>query len=234
MKYLVAGLLFLSSCGAAWGGEAGREAERLANSTEVINEIMGTPEKSVPHDLLDKAVCIGVIPSEKKAAFGIGGSFGRGALVCRRDGTGPWGAPSMFTIGGANIGFQLGGQATDFVLVVINSKGAEKLLKSHCKLGADASAAGGPVGRASEAATDASMQAEILTYSRSRGLFAGVSLDGQVVKQDHDANQRLYGRKIDPKDILFKGAVGVPAAARPLTAALTKYSPHGGQKFIDK
>jgi lipid-binding SYLF domain-containing protein len=137
----------------------------------------------------------------------------------------------MFTVGGANFGFQLGGQATDFVLVVMNAKGAEKLLQSRAKLGADASAAGGPVGRTAEGATDVQLQAEILTYSRARGLFAGLSLEGQIVKQDNEANQRLYGHKLDAKDILFKGTVKPPAAARALDADLTKYSPKGGEKI---
>jgi lipid-binding SYLF domain-containing protein len=213
--------------------EESREAERLQKAAEVITEVMGTPEKGIPRNLLNKAVCVGVIPSEKKLALGLGGSFGRGALVCRRGGDGPWGAPSMFTVGGPNFGFQLGGQATDFVLVVMNAKGAKKLLQSHSKLGADASVAGGPVGRTAEGATDLQLQAEILTYSRSRGLFAGLSLEGQVVKQDNDGNERLYGRKVDAKDILFKSTVGVPAAAQPLDAVLTKYSPKGGEKFVD-
>jgi lipid-binding SYLF domain-containing protein len=221
-------------CGAALAAEESREAERLEKSAEVIDEVMGTPEKGIPKDLLNKAVCVGVIPSEKKVAFGVGGSFGRGALVCRQGGTGPWGAPSMFTVGGANFGFQLGGQATDFVLVVMNAKGAEKLLQSRAKLGADASVAGGPVGRTAEGATDVQLQAEILTYSRSRGLFAGLSLEGQIVKQDNDANQRLYGHKVDPKDVLFKGTVPAPAAASSLDASLTKYSPHGGEKILPK
>jgi lipid-binding SYLF domain-containing protein len=209
--------------------EEGREAERLERAAQVITEVMGTPEKGIPRSLLNKAVCVGVIPSEKKVALGFGGSFGRGVLVCRRGGTGAWGAPSMFTVGGANVGFQLGGQATDFVLVVMNAKGAQKLLQSRAELGADASAAGGPVGRTAEGATDMQLQAEILTYSRSRGLFAGLSLEGQIVKQDHDANQRLYGRKVDPKDILFRGTVTPPAAAGALDAVLTQYSPHGGE-----
>ncbi len=234
MKKLVLGLIFLTSCGTALAKEENREADRLKKAAEVINEVMGTPEKSIPHDLLDKAVCVGVIPSEKKLALGIGGTFGRGCLICRRGGNGPWGAPSMFTVGGANIGFQIGGQATDFVLVVMNSKGAKKLLQSRSKLGADASVAGGPVGRTAEGATDIQLQAEILTYSRSRGLFAGLSLEGQVIKQDHDGNARLYGHKLDPKDILINGKVGVPAAAQPLAGALMKYSPHGGEKFVDK
>lgn len=140
----------------------------------------------------------------------------------------------MFTAGGANVGFQLGGQATDFVLLVMNPKGAQKLIQSKTKLGTDASVAGGPVGRAAEGATDLQLHAEILTYSRSRGLFAGVSLDGQIVKQDNDANQRLYGRKLDAKEILFGTSVRPPAAARALDAALTKYSPRGGAKFASK
>jgi lipid-binding SYLF domain-containing protein len=234
MRKLIVAFLCVGLSGAALAAEGGRETERLEKAAEVINEIMGTPEKGIPRDLLNKAVCVGVIPSEKKAAFGVGGSFGRGAAVCRRGGTGAWGAPSMFTVGGANFGFQLGGQATDFVVVVMNAKGAQKLLQSKVKLGADASVAGGPVGRTAEGATDVQLQAEMLTYSRSRGLFAGLSLDGQVVKQDNDANERLYGRKVDPKDILFRGTVHSPAAARPLDAALTKYSPHGGEKILLK
>lgn len=234
MKHLLVGLFLLASCDAALAAEGSREAERLQKAAEVVNEIMATPEKGIPRDLLNKAVCVGIIPSQKKVAFGIGGSFGRGCLVCRRGGNGPWGGPSMFTVGGANVGFQLGGQATDFVLLVMNAKGAEKLLQSKTKLGADASVAGGPVGRTAEAATDAQLHAEILTYSRSRGLFAGVSLEGQVVKQDHDANASLYGRKVEPKDILFTGKVGAPSAAQPLVAALGKYSPRGGEKVAGK
>lgn len=208
-----------------------KEAERLKKAGEVIEEIMGTPEQGIPKDLLNKAVCVGVIPSHKKFAIGIGGGAGRGAFVCRRGGNGPWGGPSMFTTGGASIGLQLGGQATDFVLVVMNPKGAKKLLQSKTKLGADAAVAAGPKGREAAAATDAFMRAEILTYSRSRGLFAGVSLEGAVVKQDHGANEKIYGRKVDPKDILFTGSIGVPAAAQPLVAVLNKYSPRGGKPF---
>ena len=194
---------------------------------------MGTPESSIPSDLLNKAVCVGIIPSQVKFALGIGGSYGRGCLICRRGGDGPWGAPSMFTVGGVNIGFQLGGQATDFVLVVMNPSGARKLLQSKTKLGADASAAAGPVGRAASGATDLQLQAEILTYSRSRGLFAGVSLEGAAVIQDTDSNTKLYGKKTDPKDILFTDKVPVPEGAQHLVKALTKYSPTGGQKFAD-
>ena len=234
MRNLILVFLCVGLSGAALAAEGGREAERLDKAAEVINEVMGTPEKGIPRDLLNKAVCVGVIPSEKKLALGVGGSFGRGVMVCRRGGTGAWGAPSMFTVGGANFGFQLGGQATDFVLVVMNAKGAEKLLQSKVKLGADASVAGGPVGRTAEGATDVQLQAEILTYSRSRGLFAGLSLEGQIVKQDNDANERLYGHKVDPKDILFRGTVPAPATAHDLDATMTKFSPHGGEKILLK
>jgi len=231
LRNLVAAFLCVSLSGTVLAAEKDRGADRLERAAEVISEVMGTPEKGIPRDLLNKAVCVGVIPSEIKVAIGLGGSFGRGALVCRRGGTGPWGAPSMFTVGGANFGFQLGGQATDFVLVVMNAKGAQKLLQSKVALGADASVAGGPVGRTAAGATDVQMQAEILTYSRSRGLFAGLSLEGQVVKQDNDANEHLYGRKVNPRDILFRSAIPSPAAARALDAALTKYSPRGGEPF---
>jgi lipid-binding SYLF domain-containing protein len=235
MRYVLVAGLSLMLCGAVRVGlAADKEAERLEKSAEVITDIMKTPEKGIPHDLLDKSVCVGIIPSEKKGAFGVGGSFGRGALVCRRGGNGLWGAPSMFTVGGVNFGFQIGGEATDFVLLVMNGRGAEKLLQSKVKLGADASAAGGPVGRSAEGATDLQLHAEILTYSRSRGAFAGVSLDGQVIKQDDDANERLYGRQIAPHDILFKDTVAVPPAAGPLDGALTQFSPHGGEPFQAK
>ena len=233
MKFLAMVLAFLIPVGTALGAESA-EAERLQKAADVINEIMGTPEKGIPGDLLNKAVCVAVIPSYKKAALGIGGAGGKGAIICRRGGNGPWGAPSMFSTGGLSIGLQIGGSATDMVLVVMNSKGAMKLLQSKSKLGVDASVAGGPVGRTAQAATDLQLHAEILTYSRSRGAFAGVSLEGAVLKQDGDGNERLYGRKVEPKDILFKGAVGVPAAARSLVAAFTKYSPRGGERFVEK
>jgi len=235
MRYVLMAALSFMLCGAVRvGWAADKEAERLEKSAEVLTEIMQTPEKGIPHDLLDKSVCVGIIPSEKKGAFGVGASFGRGALVCRNGGNGAWGAPSMFTVGGVNFGFQIGGQATDFVLLVMNGRGAEKLLHDKVKLGADASAAGGPVGRTAEGATDVQLHAEILTYSRSRGAFAGVSLDGQVFKQDDDANEKLYGRKVPAHEILFKGTVAAPSAAGPLDGALTQYSPHGGEPFHPK
>ena len=235
MRYAVLIGLALGLCGSACAGlAADKETERLENAAQVMTDIMHTPEKGIPHDLMDKSVCVGIIPSEKKLAFGIGGTYGRGALVCRRGGNGPWGAPSMFMVGGANFGFQIGGQATDFVLLVMNGRGAETLLHDSTKIGADASAAAGPVGRDAQGATDLQMHAEILTYSRSRGIFAGMSLDGQMLKQDGDDNEKLYGRKLRPEDILFKGVVAPPAAARPLITALTRFSPHGGEAFHPK
>ena len=231
MRYWLAGLLAISFCATTFAAEGG-EVQRLHRAAEVVNEIMGTPDQGIPRDLLNKAVCVAIIPSYKKAAFGFGGSAGKGALVCRRGGNGAWSGPSMFTMGGGSIGFQIGVSATDIVMVIMNAKGAEKLMQSKSELGADASVAGGPVGRTSSAATDLQMHAEILSYARSRGLFAGISLKGSVLKQDGDANMRLYnGRKFTPQEICLEGKGGVPAAARPLDAALAKYSPHGGEKL---
>lgn len=229
MKNLLASLFLLTLAVPAL--KADTPAQRLKKAADVVSAIMKAPDQSVPKGILDKAVCVAVVPSYKKAAFGIGGSFGKGAMVCRRGGNGPWAAPSMFTMAAPSIGFQIGGSATDLVLVVMNRTGAQKLVQSHAKLGADASAAAGPVGRTSEAATDLQLHAEILTYSRARGLFAGISLSGAVIKVDNDGNKELYGRKVTAQDILFKNEVGVPAAARPLDAVLSKYSPHGGEKF---
>jgi lipid-binding SYLF domain-containing protein len=232
MRYgLVVGLLFVLWGTARVGVADDKQAERLEMSAEVISDIMSIPDKGIPPDLINKAVCVGVIPSEKKGAIGLGATYGRGAMVCRRNGNGPWGAPSMFTVGGVNVGFQLGGQSTDFVLLVMNGRGAETLLRDKAKIGADASATGGPVGRSAQGATDMQMRAEILTYARARGAFAGVSLDGQMFKQDEDSNNKLYGRTVAPQDILFKGVVSAPAAAGPLDSILTRLSPHGGEPF---
>jgi len=213
---------------------ADKDVDRLETSAEVISEIMRTPEKGIPHDLLNKAVCVAIIPSEKKLAVFVGASYGRGDMVCRTGGNGAWGAPSMITVGGINGGLEFGGQATDFVLLVMNARGAEKLLHDSTKLGAEASAAAGPVGRDAAGATDLQLHAEILTYSRARGAFAGVALDGQMFKQNKDANEKLYGRRVSPEDILFKGVVAPPSAAQPLLTALTQYSPHGGEPFSPK
>ena len=203
-----------------------KEEERLRKSAEVIQEILDLPD-GVPQELIDKAECLVIMPSVKKFALGIGGSYGKGAMLCRggKDFDGPWGAPAMYRLEGGNIGFQLGGQATDFVFLVMNLKGAESLLKSKVKLGADASAAAGPKGRATGASTDAAMRAEILTYSRSRGLFAGVSLEGSTLRPDGGANKKLYGKKLEARDIVIKGVVETPAAASRLVSLLQTASP---------
>jgi SH3 domain-containing YSC84-like protein 1 len=212
-----------------FGAAASKVAERLDHCAQVIDEIMGSPDKGIPHDLLDKAVCVGVVPAEKSFALGVGGSYGRGALVCRRGGNGVWGPPSMFTLGGGSFGFQIGGESTDVVFIVMNGDGAHKLVQDSVKLGGEASVAGGPVGRDSSGATDLQMHAQILSYSRARGLFAGVSLNGAVLKQDRESNQQLYGRKISARDILFTSAVPRPASGHGLDQTLTRHSPHGGQ-----
>jgi lipid-binding SYLF domain-containing protein len=230
-KTLTVTLLLCASAMLPAAEKKTKEAERLQNATYVINEVMQTPENSIPGDLLDHAVCVGVVPSEVKGAFIVGGSWGRGALVCRKGGNGPWGAPSMFSIYGGSFGFQIGGQATDVVFIVMNSGGARKLLESGVKLGADVSAAAGPVGREAKAETDVQMHAEILTYSRSRGVFVGASLDGSVIRTDNDGNKRLYGRAVTAQDVLLSGTVPPPAAAKPLDDILTKHSPHGGEPF---
>lgn len=223
-------LICAAACGVALAQETD-QAKQLAKANAVLTEIMQTPEKGIPQNLLDKAVCVGIVPSQIKFAFGIGGSYGRGVLVCRKGGNGHWGAPSLFTMGGGSFGFQIGGKATDIVFIVMNPGGAKKLLQSKVTLGADASVAGGPVGRSAAAETDAQLHAQILSYSRSRGLFGGVALNGAVLKQDSGANEKLYGQKVSPGDILINGKVPAPAAARSLDRTLTKYSPHGGAAF---
>ena len=224
-KLMTVIFLVLAFTGAAFAREP-----QLTKATNVLNEIMAAPDRGIPHDLLDKAVCVGIVPSQLKGAFIVGGTYGRGVLVCRRHGDGPWGAPSMFTMGAGSFGFQIGGEATDVVFLVMNEAGARKFVQDDVKLGADASVTAGPVGRTAEAATDAQLHAEILSYSRTRGLFAGVSLDGAVVKQDKGENRRLYGHDIGAKEILF-GHLRVPPQAEPLHAALMRYSPRGGQSL---
>jgi lipid-binding SYLF domain-containing protein len=203
-----------------------KEQERLKECRSVISEILDIPD-GIPQDLLDKAECVVVFPSVKKLAIGIGGSYGRGALICRGGAnySGPWGPPAMYALEGGNIGFQLGAQATDFVLLVMNEKGAKSILTSKVKLGAEASAAAGPKGRSAAAATDVVMKAEILSYSRSKGLFAGVSLEGSTLRSDGGANKNLYGRELNAEDIIRKGAVKAPEEAKSLAALLNKKSP---------
>jgi lipid-binding SYLF domain-containing protein len=207
-----------------------REAKRLEACHRVLLEVMGIPE-SVPRDLLDKAECVAVVPGVKKAAFGVGGRFGKGAIVCRADaGRGRWGAPLMVQLGGGSFGFQIGGQSADFVFLVMNPRGIDHLLSSKFTLGADATVAAGPKGRTAEAATDLQMHAEILTYSRTRGLFAGVSLEGAVLKQDKDANVELYGERVEPREVLLTGQHPIPRTARSLVGLLEDLSPRNASK----
>jgi lipid-binding SYLF domain-containing protein len=203
-----------------------KETDRLDNCGTVLKEILDIPD-DIPQDLLDKAECVIVFPSVLKAAFIIGGSYGRGAMTCRtgQHFTGPWGAPTMMALEGGSVGFQLGGQATDFVLLVMNPRGAKAILHSKVKLGADASAAAGPKGRDAEAATDATLRAEVLTYSRARGLFAGISLEGSSLRPDNGGNERLYNKKVEAEDIVRKGAVAVPPSAQEMISILNKKSP---------
>jgi len=221
------------SCSIALGVDKAKVEERLERSAQVVREIMSAPDRSVPQDLLDKAVCVGVVPAEKKFAFGVGGSYGRGALVCRSGGTGAWGPPSMIIMSGGSFGFQIGGESTDVLFIVMNPDGARKLIQDSVKLGADASVAGGPVGRSSAGATDLQMHAEILSYSRARGLFAGISLSGALVKQDKEGNRLLYARDISARDILLQSEVSAPEAAATLDGTLTHHSPHGGQPWSE-
>jgi lipid-binding SYLF domain-containing protein len=218
-------LTILLAC-PAFAAEKTREQKRLEASGQVFKEIMDIPD-GIPKDLLNKAECVIVIPTVLKFAIGVGGDFGRGAITCRtgQHFTGHWSAPALFALEGANIGFQLGGEATDFVLLVMNPKGANSILNSKVKLGADASAAAGPKGRTAAADTDIVMKAEVLTYSRSRGLFAGISLEGSTLRSDGSANKKLYGRDLTAKQIVREGKVGVPASGRELVSLLNKISP---------
>jgi len=203
-----------------------KETDRVQESGQVMKEILNIPD-DIPKDLLDRAECVIVLPSVKKLAIGIGGSYGRGVMSCRtgQHFTGSWSAPALYALEGANIGFQLGGQATDFVLLVMNPRGANSLMGSKVKLGADAAAAAGPKGRTATGATDVVMQAEILSYSRSRGLFAGVSLEGSTLRSDNRANEKLYRRKLSAREIVRQGKVGAPASARELLSELNSHSP---------
>jgi lipid-binding SYLF domain-containing protein len=217
-------LLLLASTAFAANDE--REQERVKDASEVLKEILNIPD-NIPQDLLDKAECVIILPSVKKGALGVGGSYGRGVMVCRggehyKD---KWGPPALYALEGVSIGFQLGGQATDFVLLVMNPQGAKSLLSSKVKLGADASAAAGPKGRTAEGATDIVMTAEILSYSRNKGLFAGISLEGSTLRSDGSANEKLYGRKLTAKEIIREGKVSIPPCASELVSLLDSKSP---------
>jgi lipid-binding SYLF domain-containing protein len=210
----------------AWAANQTKEQKRLEESGQVLKEILDIPD-GIPKDLLNKAECVIVLPSVLKFAIGIGGDFGRGVIVCRtgQHFTGPWSAPALFALEGGNIGLQLGGQATDFVLLVMNPRGANSILNSKVKLGADASAAAGPKGRTAAADTDIVMKAEVLSYSRSRGLFAGISLEGSTLRSDNRANRKLYGRELSAKNIVREGETKIPASGQELIALLNRESP---------
>jgi SH3 domain-containing YSC84-like protein 1 len=208
------------------GRDNDKEESRVKNSGRVLKEVLDIPD-NIPGDLLNKAECVAIFPSVLKFAIGIGGSYGRGVMTCRKGEhfTGPWSAPSMMALEGANIGLQLGGTATDFVLLVMNPRGADGILASKVKLGGDASAAAGPKGRTASADTDVTMRAEILSYSRARGLFAGVSLEGSTLRPDPSANRHLYNRDVSAKEIIREGKVGVPSSGRRLVSLLNQKSP---------
>ena len=204
-----------------------KDDDRLRNCGTVLKEILDVAD-NIPQDLLDKADCVVVFPSVLKAAFIIGGSYGRGSMSCRsgEDFRGPWGPPTMMALEGGSVGFQIGGEATDFVLLVMNERGASAILTSKVKLGGDASVAAGPVGRDTSADTDATLRAEILSYSRARGLFAGVSLEGSTIRPDNSDNRRVYGRKIPAREIVLSRGVATPTAAEQLISTLDARTPN--------
>jgi len=223
---LLVSVLIVLAASPMWPADKQKDEDRLSKSGTVLKEILGIPD-NVPENLLAKADCVIVFPSVLKAAFIVGGSYGRGVMTCRtgKDFEGPWGAPTMMALEGGSIGLQAGGQATDFVLLVMNDRGANAILSSKVKLGGDASAAAGPVGRDASAETDVTMRAEILSYSRARGLFAGVSLAGSTIRPDGNANEKVYGRKLPAKDIALSGATSVPPSANEMIATLNARTP---------
>src|SRR5436309_7051791 len=212
-----------------------KEADRVQESGVVMKEILNIPD-DIPKDLIDRAECMIVLPSVKKLAIGIGGSYGRGVMTCRTGAhfTGPWSAPALYALEGGNIGFQLGGEATDFVLLVMNPRGAGSLMGSKVKLGADAAAAAGPKGRTATGATDVVMRAEIISYSRARGLFAGVSLEGSTLRPDNRANRKLYGKAVSAKAIVLHGEVSPPLSALELLSVLNSRTQPTGQRSSEK
>src|SRR5580692_11585744 len=223
-RFLAAIVLVVMISLSAFGQK--KESDRVANAGNVMQEILNIPD-DIPQSVLDKADCVVILPSVLKFAIGIGGSYGRGVMTCRggEDFKGPWGAPTMMALEGGSAGLQLGGTATDFVLLLMSSRSANSILSSKVKLGGDVSAAAGPVGRTASAETDVTFRAEILSYSRARGLFAGISLAGSTLRPDNGANKNLYGKEISAKSIVFQKAVPVPSCAKELLATLQKASP---------
>jgi SH3 domain-containing YSC84-like protein 1 len=210
----------------AFAADQEKDTNRLENSGTVLKEILDVPD-DIPQDLLDKADCVVVFPSVLKAAFIVGGSYGRGAMSCRKgqNFSGPWGAPTMMALEGGSFGFQIGGEATDFVLLVMNERGASGILTSKVKLGADASVAAGPVGRTASAETDATLRADILSYSRARGAFAGIALEGSTIRPDNGANKEIYGREVAARYIVLSGHVAIPPAAKRMVSTLDSRTP---------
>jgi SH3 domain-containing YSC84-like protein 1 len=225
-RYLVTAVCLTLAAGTVYAVKLNKEQKRLEECGVVMQEVLNVPD-SIPKDLLEKAECVIVIPSVRKLAFGVGASYGRGAMVCRKGAkfNGSWGAPAMYALEGGSIGLQIGGEATDLILLVMNDRGMESILSSKVKLGADASVAGGPKGRDASADTDAWMRAEILSYSRSRGVFAGVSLEGSTLRPDDEASEQVYGRAIKAKDIVRSEKMSVPATGRHLVTVLQKSAP---------
>ena len=223
---LMGALLIAPSAFARGDANAKDETKRLENAGTVMDEVLNVPD-DIPQDLLNKARCVVVLPSVVKAAFIVGGSYGRGTMVCRtgKGFNGPWGAPAMYALEGGSVGLQAGGEATDFVILVMNNRGMESLLHSKVRLGADATIAAGPKGRTASADTDAYMRAEMLSYSRSRGAFAGVSLEGSTLRPDRDANKRLYGKEVTAEDIVEESRLSAPDSAHALISRLEKASP---------
>jgi SH3 domain-containing YSC84-like protein 1 len=225
-RYLISAVCLTVIAGAVYARKLNKEQERLANCGVVMQEVINVPD-NIPQELLEKAECVIVIPSVRKLAFGVGASYGRGAMVCRTGEKfrGPWGAPAMYALEGGSVGFQIGGEASDLILLVMNDRGMESILSSKVKLGADASVAGGPKGRDASADTDAWMRAEILSYSRSRGVFAGISLEGSTLRPDDEASEQVYGHAIKAKDIVRGEHTSVPDSGRHLVNVLQKSAP---------
>jgi SH3 domain-containing YSC84-like protein 1 len=228
MKTLLAAFVLLvvaaPAAFAAGGGKRSDEVQRLQRAAEVFKEIMATPDKAIPDDLLDRSECVAIVPGLKKGALGFGGKYGKGVVMCRKPNR-RWSAPSFITVEGGSVGFQIGFSQSDVVLLIMNRKGIDKLIGDKFTLGADASVAAGPVGRTANAQTNVRLDAEILGYSRAKGLFAGVSLEGATLRQDQDNISDFYGKEVNPRAILLEGTVPMPAEARGLAAALAHESP---------
>jgi SH3 domain-containing YSC84-like protein 1 len=231
-RILSAGAVILGLVVFAWGNTGEKERDRITASTDVVKDIFNAPDKGIPFSVLDGTKCVIVIPDLKKAAFIVGGDYGRGVMTCRtgEEFKGPWSAPIMIASGGGDIGFQLGVEGTDVVILVLNNEGAQSVMKSKVKLGAGASVAAGPVGRTAEASTNELMKAEMLSYSRSRGLFAGVSVSGMTLRVDGDANENLYGKKVGSEQILRGQGISMPDEAKPLIAALKRATANAAEQ----